>query len=234
MRLDWPGVVNARDLGGLPAAGGRTRPGAIVRSDSLQKLTAEGWRALLDHGVRTIVDLRDDDEIGPDAAPRPAELVTVQVPLDGVEDREFWDVWATGPQFGTPLYYRPFLDRFPERVAAVVRAVADAPPGGVAYHCGGGRDRVGLVTALLLALAGVAPEEIAADYALSAERLPALYRAREEEDQGPVVEAFLREHGTTAPRLIVELLADTDLEAILGEGGLTGAELEALRVRLLD
>jgi protein-tyrosine phosphatase len=40
------------------------------------------------------------------------------VPVDGSEDREFWDVWSTGPPFGTPLYYRPWLERFPQRAAA--------------------------------------------------------------------------------------------------------------------
>src|SRR4051794_10971619 len=57
VELDWPGTRNTRDLGGLPtAAGGRTRPGALVRSASLQSLTTEGWDTLVAHGVRTVVD----------------------------------------------------------------------------------------------------------------------------------------------------------------------------------
>jgi protein-tyrosine phosphatase len=63
-RLAWEGVLNARDLGGYPAAGGReTRWGAVVRSDSLGDLTAAGQAALAGYGVRAIVDLRLADEI---------------------------------------------------------------------------------------------------------------------------------------------------------------------------
>ena len=116
--LDWEGCFNVRDLGGLPTTDGRvTRRGAVIRADTLDGLTAAGWAALVAHGVRTVVDLRNDDERGADAAPRPASITTVRVALDASEDREFWDVWARGPQFGTPLYYRPHLDRFPERTS---------------------------------------------------------------------------------------------------------------------
>src|SRR5215217_2076972 len=154
--LEWEGCFNVRDLGGLPVkGGGTTRWGAVVRADALDELTAAGWAALVAHGVRTVIDLRNDDERHEDAAPRPPEVTTVHLPLDAVEDREFWDVWDSGPQFGTPLYYGPHLERFPERSARVVAAIAEAPPGGVAFHCGGGRDRAGQIAMLVLALVGV-------------------------------------------------------------------------------
>jgi len=180
-RLSWEGCFNVRDLGGLPTGdGGVTRCGAVVRADALDGLSAAGWAALIEHGVRTIIDLRNDDERLPDAALRASDVTTVHVPLDGVEDREFWDVWDCGPQFGTPLYYRPHLDRFPERSVAALSAIARAKPGGVAVHCAGGRDRTGQVAMLLLALVGVAPRDIAADYELSTEHLRARYAARRE------------------------------------------------------
>lgn len=206
--------------------------GAVVRADALDRLTAAGWEALLAHGVRTVIDLRNDDEREGDAAPRPAELTTLELPLDASDDREFWDVWETGPQFGTPLYYGPHLERFPERSARVLAAIAGAGAGGVAFHCAGGRDRSGQIALLLLALAGVPPEAIAADYALTAERLPARYAAHGEEDQGPLLRGYLEEQGTTAEAVIVGLLAQLDLEATLAAGGLTSAELAALRARL--
>ena len=112
--LDWEGCFNVRDLGGLSASGGReTRWGAVVRADSLEQLTATGWAAHSEHGVRTVIDLRNDDERGSDEAPRPGGVTTIHAPLDGTDDREFWDVWDSGRQFGTPLYYRPHLDRSP-------------------------------------------------------------------------------------------------------------------------
>lgn len=232
--LGWKGTYNARDLGGLATGDGVTRWGAIVRSDSMQNLEAQGWEEVEAHGIQTVIDLRNESEIGPDRAPRPASIATINIPVDVSEDREFWDVWEKGPQFATPLYYRPHLERFPERSAEVVRAIATAPPGGVAFHCQGGRDRAGQISMLVLALAGVEPEAIAADYALSDERLRALYLSRGEEDEAPKIARFLREQGTTAGEVIVELLADFDVEGTLLGAGLTAGDVEALRGRLLE
>jgi protein-tyrosine phosphatase len=232
--LHWDGCFNVRDLGGLPAAGGRvTRWGAVVRADALDGLTATGWTALCAHGVRTVIDLRNDDERGPDAAPRPPAVTTVHLPLDASQDREFWKLWATGPQFGTPLYYRAHLDRFPERSTAVLSAIARAGPGGVAFHCGGGRDRAGQIAMLLLALAGVAPDHIAADYALSTARLSARYAARGEDDQGPLLHSFLAGCGTTPAEVVVSTLAELDVEARMRAAGLTDEAVAALRRRLV-
>lgn len=232
--LQWDGCFNVRDLGGLPTTDGRTtRRGALVRADSLQDLTGAGWMALLDHGVRTIIDLRDDEERGEDAAPRPADITTVHLALDASEERDFWDVWENGPQFGTPLYFRPHLERFPERSAAVVAAIARAEPGGVVFHCAGGRDRAGQIAMLVLALAGVPSDEIAADYELSADRLRARYAARGEPDQGPMLQAFLANEGTTAGELIGATLDAIEVRAVLRRGGLTEADARALRRRLI-
>jgi len=231
--LEWRGCFNARDLGGIPTGDGRlTQCGAIVRSDSLATLEDQGWSELEAYGIRTIVDLRNDDEITGDRSPRPGSVETLHIPLDVVEDREFWDVWESGPQFATPLYYRPHLERFPERSAAVVGAIARAKPGGVAFHCVGGRDRAGQVAMLVLALVGVEPPEIAHDHDMSAERLRVLYLARGEENQGPLLEDFLRGRGTSAGEVIIETLAALDVEAALLSAGLEPDDISALRDRL--
>lgn len=231
--LDWDGCFNVRDLGGLPTGDGRTtRWGAVVRADSLGSLSERGWEQLQAHGVRTVIDLRNDEERGEDAAPRPPSIETISIPLDETGDREFWDDWENGPQFATPLYYVPHLHRFPAKSAEVLSAIASAPPGGVAFHCAGGRDRSGQISILLLALVGVRKNDIVADYLLSHDRLPALYAARGEEDQGPTLEAFLHAKGTT-PAAEIERLLDEDLEALLESGGLTAGDLAALRERLL-
>jgi protein-tyrosine phosphatase len=232
--LGWRGTYNSRDLGGLATGDrGLTRWGAIVRSDSMQNLEAQGWEEVEAHGIRTVIDLRNESEIGPDVAPRPASIETVNIPLDVSEDREFWDVWENGPQFATPLYYRPHLERFPERSAEVLRAIATAPPGGVAFHCQGGRDRAGQISMLVLSLAGVDPEAIAADYALSDARLRPLYLSRGEEDEAPKIAEFLSGQGTTASEVIVELLAEFDIEGALRGAGLSADDVAALRARLV-
>lgn len=233
-QLDWDGCCNVRDLGGLAVAGGgEIRWGAVVRADALDRLTAAGWSALWAHGVRTVVDLRNDDERGSDVAPRPPDLTTMALPLDGIEDRAFWDYWAGGPQYGTPLYYRPFLDRFPQRTAGVIAAIAHAEPGGVAVHCGIGRDRTGLVSVLLFALAGVGAEDIAIDYELSAGRLAPLLARLGQEVEAAEVEAFLTREGTSTRELITSMLDSLDVEAYLRSAGLSDDDLAAVRARLV-
>jgi protein-tyrosine phosphatase len=233
--LDWDGCFNVRDLGGLrTVAGGETRWGAVVRGDAPSRLTEAGWEALLEHGVRTIVDLRNDDERGADAAVRPPGVETVRLPLDGNKDREFWkDGWERDPQFATPMYYAAHFERFPDRSSSVIRAIAKAKPGGVYFHCVGGRDRSGQITLLLLALVGVEPEEIVADYELSDARLAGLYAAWGEPDQAPELAAYLAQQGTSARDLILSLLDSFDAESYLRAAGLEGAEISRVRTRLL-
>jgi hypothetical protein len=204
-----------------------------VRADALDMLTQAGWQALLNHGVRTVIDLRNDDELRPDVASRPTQVRTVRVPLDVTEDREFWSIWGTGLQFGTPLYYEPHLERFPERSVAVIREIVHAQPGGVAFHCMGGRDRAGQIAMLLLALVGVLPGEIAADYALSDARLASLYAAQGRPDPAPELAEFLAAKGTTGVALINDLVAHLDIRGRLGNAGLTGSDVATLSDRLM-
>jgi protein-tyrosine phosphatase len=175
--LVWDGCLNVRDLGGHPLEdGGETRFGEVVRADSVRQLTDEGWRAVVDYGVRTIVDLRSDEELEADP---PAELPVdvVHVPFfdedrdDVREEVEAASSAAPDHATATREVYLLFLEHFRRNVAAAVAAVAEAEDGAVVVHCHGGKDRTGLVTAFLLRLAGVPIEEIAADYALSEERL---------------------------------------------------------------
>ncbi|MGW1636692.1 tyrosine-protein phosphatase [Streptomyces lavendulae] len=226
--VDWEGCFNARDLGGL----GTLPPGVLVRADSLDDLTARGWTTLAAHGVWTVIDLRNDDERPLDHAPRPAGITTRAIPLDGIEHRDFWDVWWGTPGFATPEYFRPFLDRFPDRVATVARAVADAPPGAVVFHCGLGRDRTGIVALVLLRLAGASAEEIADDHGLSEPRVRARYAAQGRPYDATAIEDHLTGLGTTAHALARDAAHRLDAQAYLRAAGLTGAELGRLRGRL--
>jgi protein-tyrosine phosphatase len=193
--LHWDGCANARDLGRLPTVDGRmTRRGALIRSATVDDLTPDGWRALSEYGVRTVIDLREADE----RAERAEGVEAIHIPLDRIDEHpRFWAGWMHGPQFGTPLYYAPFLERFPERIEQVLGAIEQAPPGGVLVHCVGGRDRTGLAAIATLAAVGVTAEAIADDYALAAERAPT---------RDPMYEEYLTERGTSARELVLELI----------------------------
>jgi protein-tyrosine phosphatase len=184
--LEWEGCRNVRDLGGLPTVGGgRTRWGSFVRADLLGRLTEQGRRQLLDYGVRTIVDLRMPHEV---AADPPAVFTDGQdaptyLNLNAVEDKP--EVRARLKAAQTRVdKYTISLDGFPEANARIMRAMATAEPGGVVFHCHSGKDRTGVVAALLLDLAGVEEEAIVGDYAISQERLMPLYEKWLEETGG--------------------------------------------------
>ncbi|MET0237037.1 MAG: tyrosine-protein phosphatase [Kibdelosporangium sp.] len=227
--LAWEGCWNARDLGGLRLRdGGQTRWGTTVRMDSPQRLTDVAWQEIWDYGIRTVIDLRNTEEIKPDG--RPARLTTLQVPLDEEKDPGF--VVDRGLDC-TPLYYPAFLDRFPGRVADVFRAIASAGPGGVVYHCAAGRDRTGLITLVLLALAGVEPEDIAADNALSGPRLKPAWVELALGDQSGAIDDLLATHGTTVHQAAMEALTSFDAEKYLLSAGLTEKEIAVIRARLV-
>jgi protein-tyrosine phosphatase len=178
--LVWDGCLNVRDLGGHPIRnGGETRYGRVVRADSIRQLSEEGWKAVADYGVRTVVDLRGDHERADDP-PCELPLDVANVPFMEADEAE-WDAIvskleamrgeAEDAAAETREAYLIFLEHFRHNAAAGVRAVARASEGGVVVHCVGGKDRTGLLCAFLLDLAGVEIEAIAADYALSEERL---------------------------------------------------------------
>ena len=250
--VTWEGFYNTRDLGGLPTGAGRTtRHGAFYRAADLRFVTGAGWAQARESGVRTVIDLRNADEIRPTTdsptalagsaqfavaagTATPSGIDRVEVPLDDIDDVEFWR-YVNGERLnGTPLYYRVFLDRKAERCAAVIEAIARSAPGGVLFHCGAGRDRTGLVALLLLALAGVEPGAIAADYDLSAEAVKPLFTAMGVEDQGPVIEALLAERGTTTASAIRDTLEGFDAERYLLDAGVGRGDLDDVRHRLTN
>ena len=164
--LHADGLTNARDLGGLPRRDGSVTPsGVFFRAENVDRLTPAGWDRVYAAGVRSVVDLRQPAERDQDTSPRPGWLTTRHVDHDGLDEHpEFWvDYWETG-LVGTALYYLPHLAALPERTGAVLAALADAPEGGVLFHCMAGRDRTGLIAAILLSAVDTEPEAIVDDY----------------------------------------------------------------------
>jgi len=227
--LEWEGCYNVRDLGGLPTVQGAvTRFGALVRSDNPWRLTEEGLAAMRAHGVRSVVDLRDHSEISERPSIELDHVVNISV-LD-FGDEEYWQRWRG--VHDTPRFYAEVLERWADRFTAAVVAVARAPEGGVLVHCEVGRDRTGLVCALLLSVAGVPPEAIAADYALSAERLAPLYAEWLRAEHDPETRARLERENVSDAAAMAHVLENVDVERYLLDSGATERDLETIRERL--
>ena len=237
--LTWEGTLNARDLGGYKTQNGQeTRWGAVVRTDNLAPLTEAGQQALRAYGVRTIVDLRLPTELvehpNPFASPGDHGITYNNISLvnPATKSQETFTTLAND--------YKHILDDFSPAIVQIMTTIAEAPRGGVLVHCMGGKDRTGIVSALLLDLAGVSRETIGADYALTAEYL----RPQEEEwlENGPNDrewrERELALHKPTSD-VMQEVLVHLDdryggAKQYLLSAGVTQENLQELRKRLLD
>jgi protein tyrosine/serine phosphatase len=233
MDLDWPGCRNARDVGGLPTADGRTiREGVLIRSESLQYLTPHGVDAVRRSGVSRILDLRGDGEVATAPTPFTGTPLAVRQPLQDPAD----------PDHGQPTIVAActwMLDRRPELFAGAVKAIADEPDGAVVVHCHGGKDRTGMVVALALSIAGVPEDEIVADYFLTQERLAPWLDEQLAAEPDTALHPEMIEFRDTRAESLVAILRHLDEkyggpEAYLRHGSLTTADLAKLRTHLVD
>jgi len=228
--LNVDGLANARDLGGLRLiTGGATPHGVFFRSENADQITPAGWQQLYDAGIRTIVDLRQPGERDRDGTTRPNWLTTDVVDLDGLENEEFWkDYWDNG-LMGTALYFIPHVTAMPDRACAALAAIISAPPGGVLFHCMGGRDRTGLISMLLLDGVGVEPEEIVDDYLETVRQGDLRAAASNRTIDEPAIEALCASHGTTTEGAFRTALAALDVDRVISEGAMSSGNRQALK-----
>lgn len=182
--IDLAGVVNMRDVGGLPTAdGGVVRSRRLIRSDNLQDLSPGSVRYLMaDLGVSDVVDLRSHKEVhatghGPlrSTSLRHHHYSFIREEAPGIDAPGFLAADPAGvarpkdPNFWSQ-HYRGYLTGRPDSVSGALSVIATAP-GATVVHCAAGKDRTGTVVGIALAVAGVPQEEIVADYVLSGERI---------------------------------------------------------------
>jgi protein-tyrosine phosphatase len=178
--LRWDGCVNVRDVGGLPTRRGSvTQSRALVRADSVRTLTDSGWGSLLAYGVRTIIDLRTPEECDRDPT-RHVPLEVVRVPIVGRPPDEIRAAREAGKLASSfeaaTAVYLDLLERERQSFADATTAFANAEEGTVVVHCAAGKDRTGLLVAMLLAVAGVPAASIVEDYRVSAPNIAAAYQ----------------------------------------------------------
>ncbi|MDL5159718.1 tyrosine-protein phosphatase [Actinomycetospora termitidis] len=166
------GALNFRDLGGLPAGPGRrTRRGVLFRSDTLQALTDDDVALLVDRlGLEVVIDLRIGDEaVQQGRGPLVGRDVTyLNAPLREAEPND------EPPARQALLFSLMHLEAPTSVLGSVIRAAAAFAGRPTVVHCAAGKDRTGLVVALLLALAGVDRAAIVADYLASGPNMDAV------------------------------------------------------------
>ena len=165
--LPLEGSFNIRDLGGYHTTDGQTTQwGQVYRADSLHRLSATSQNELLERGVRTVIDLRGSAEL--ESAPNPF----AQHPeVDYLNISLFEPLYLSGSLGGgnradldLPELYRLALEHSQTPMREVLEAIADSE-GAVLFHCTAGKDRTGLVAAMILGVAGVDSQSIVEDYA---------------------------------------------------------------------
>jgi hypothetical protein len=120
------------------------------RSAAPDELDDRGWAELRDAQVSTVIDLRNDSELTTSPSHRNGFEV-VRAPLEDMGDPEYTSLWNNN--WAHPDFYLWGVRHWPQLWDAALTAVADAPAG-VLVHCAGGRDRTGLLVAILLDRAG--------------------------------------------------------------------------------
>ncbi|WP_449407961.1 tyrosine-protein phosphatase [Microbacterium maritypicum] len=231
--LHIEGVTNVRDVGGIPAAGGRIRSGVLLRSGQLSGATTAGADALR-HAVAHIVDLRDGEEVAaePSGIEGPA---TTHLPLFLGSVRSFFESDTSLDDL-----YLHLLEESGDRLVAAIRIIAAGEA--TLVHCTVGKDRTGVTVALALSAVGADREAIIADYALTESQLPPERSRR--------IAAYLRSQhpeavhavalATQSPAPVMRaLLAAVDerwgsAAAYLRAQGMTDAELAALHATLVE
>ena len=157
-----------RELGGYPTRFGRmTVCHRFLRADALFNLTGRDIRLLHDHGVRTVIDLRDEREASlmPDVR-MPSDVLCVNAPLFPTNVADATGAASVGEGRHLGHLYRQMLGN-QEALRACLRLIADAPEGCVLFHCAVGKDRTGILSMLLLGLSGVGRADIVSDYVRS-------------------------------------------------------------------
>lgn len=226
-------LFNCRDVGGF----GGVRRGVLYRTDALCNLTEQGREAYAALGIRTVIDLRRQPELDVDGrAPDWAFEVWHNIPL-----RE-----RPGPAHDCPDMqslpgymsdvYLNMTETAAEDIARILVLLGDPATGPAAIHCAGGRDRTGVVVAVLLALLEVPDEEIALDYHLS-ERFTRRWLDWKRAESGSVPELPLNllYAPEEAMLLLLKRLRERhgSVHGYVLDAGLAPATVEALRARFL-
>lgn len=233
------GAFNFRDLGGYPGAGGvRVQPGAVYRSDALHRLTPADVDILSGLGVDRVIDLRSPDEIttvgrGLLGGAGVEYLTNPVIPtLDG-------EALGAPPVDDMARRYMWYLEVGADSLVGAFDAVAERADGAVVFHCSAGKDRTGVLAAMILSVLGVSAEDIVADYVLTNSVLHLILgRLAEDPLRAEAIAAMPANRRVVHADVMESFLERLDrthggAEAWLTGAGVSGASIDRLRARLL-
>ena len=245
-------IQNLRDLGGYSTADGRTtRWGTFLRSAGMSKLNRDDQQTMVDYGVGAVVDLRSHQKIKDEPNPFADHDDVVYHHFD------FWGDRMTGYQSSPASLtqdakladlYRAGFPACEAIIGEIMTTLADGGDHATVFHCGAGKDRTGMIAALLLGLAGVPNQTIAADYALTEDYLDEPLRDHSNPDpmfmpgagldNAEVAELPLYFH-SCLPGTMAMALAFLDdeyggVEAYVRKTGLSDTQINQLRSKFVE
>jgi rhodanese-related sulfurtransferase len=239
------GAFNFRDLGGYPGAGGRvTRWGRLFRSDTLHELSPSDVALLGSMGLATIIDLRTPRELeqtgrGP-LGPEPIAFRHLSVIRDAGGGGADGEAVAAPDVDDLTERYLWYLEVGGSALAEALTVLGEPASYPLVFHCAAGKDRTGVLAALVLDLCGVAPEVIVADYLITAERMDLIlgrYRS-DPRFEARMAEAPAGRFGVEAGTMerFLEVLHGRlgGAEAWAKSAGVSPASIENVRAMLLE
>ena len=246
-RLNLKNMYNARDLGGYPAMDGKvTKFGVFIRSELPYQLPEEDIRYLKDYGITACADFRGSWEI-----------FKKESALKNVFSYYHRPIFDDGnpPDFDNmPDMPVKLIDMYTDMVetgrgwAKDMMELAASEEGGLLYHCSAGKDRTGIMSCLLLSIAGVSREDIAADYCITEVLLAPVMERAFPKDQGmtdaseqnvsvPKMDPDEFERSPAETMLALLDYFDTRYGGVLGflrEVGVTEETIERIREKFLE
>lgn len=229
------GASNVRELGGYATVdGGKTAWGRFLRGDTTTYLTDKDKQTLKEWGLRTVIDLRGNTELiaQPNGFADDPDVNFVNCTMSNVDKQGQYEFqWPD--HLPIDGIYAFMAEKAPKWLADVLKTIADAPEGGILFHCHAGKDRTGIIAALLLHLAGVSLDDIAADYMLTRTYYrEALRHAEENEAWAP---QYIHMNPYTMPKFFAHFENESGgMEAFLQTLPLPPDTLHKVRLRVIE
>lgn len=187
-RLPLERAYNIRDLGGYPCSyGSVTQWKTFLRGDNLAFLTGTDIRFLKQYGLKTVIDLRSQDELNhlPGPFARDTDIAYHNIPFMAGNIADVTRSLAEKPAEFLTTFYNMLLEEGKENLKEIMTLISKHEKGTLLYHCTAGKDRTGIISMLLLSIAGVSEEDIVSNYCTTYHHNLANPRIRDMRDTVP-------------------------------------------------